>query len=243
MKIILWLRSVLFVFLILPLITFLYSGLGLLHYLATRNQSIFNRYAKHWARALLWYLNAKVTAKGEENIPAGSCLYLFNHTSYVDIFAMQSRYSHIKYGAKIELFSVPLFGPALKAAGMLPIARGQREEVFKIYQEAVSRTAKGEQFALSPEGGRNAEETLLPFKSGPFIFAINAQIPMVPIIIKGAHFTWNKKSFLPQWQKFKNEISIEFLKPIPTVGYNVDSRSELQKKTFEAMKVHFRENV
>lgn len=238
MKFFLILRSVLFAFVFLPATTFYYSARVVLSYLFNNSKHV-NDYVGSWAQALLWFLGIEVRFIGEDRIPKTSCLYLFNHTSFVDIFALASKHSHIKFGAKIELFSIPLFRQALRAVGMLPIARGNREEVFRVYQQAQQRVALGEQFALAPEGGRNTSETLKSFKAGPFIFAINAQIPVVPVVIKGAYAVWNNKSILPQYRQVHSVVTVEFLESTATQTYSLDSRTELQSKVFSQMQPHF----
>lgn len=235
MRLILFLRSVFFAFVFLPTVTLYYSLRVILSYLLSGNAKKTELYAGRWARAMLWFLNVKVQFVGEERIPKGSCLFLFNHSSFVDIFVIASKYSHIKFGAKIELFAIPVFGKALKAIGMLPIARGNREEVFRVYQQAQQRVVLGEQFALAPEGGRNSSESLKSFKAGPFIFAINAKIPVVPVVIKGAYAVWNSKTLLPQYQNRQSEIRVEFLDPISTSTYSLENRNDLQSKVYSEM--------
>lgn len=192
-----------------------------------------------WGRVALKIWGVKLQVKGLENIPKNSCLFIFNHTSFFDIFAMEAAYRYFRFGAKIELFQIPLFGAAMRRFGILPIARAKRERVFKVYEEAQSRAQQGEKFALAPEGKRNDEEVLLPFKSGPFIFAINARIPMVPVVIKGAHAVMTKKQILPNWDRWSRVITVEYLPAISTDGFTMENRTELQNKAFEIMKPYF----
>jgi 1-acyl-sn-glycerol-3-phosphate acyltransferase len=192
-----------------------------------------------WGKVAIKIWGVKVVVKGLENIPKGSCLFVFNHTSFFDIFAMEAAYGEFHFGAKIELFQIPVFGAAMRRMGILPIARQRRESVFKVYEEAQKRAALGEKFALSPEGKRNERETLLPFKAGPFIFAINSKMPLVPVVIKGAHEILSKNQILPNWDRWTRTLTVEYLPPISTEGYSIEERTALQEKTYEAMKVHF----
>ncbi len=192
-----------------------------------------------WGKVSCWMFGVEPVLNGQFFPPGKSCLYVFNHTSFFDIFAMHSFNGFFRFGAKIELFSIPIFGYAMRKSGALPIIRQSRNETMKVYQDAILKTEQGMQYALAPEGGRNPEETLLPFKAGPFIFAINAQIPVVPVVIKGAHEVLGKKGFIPNSKKLKTQISVTVLDPIPTAGLTLESRQDLQKKAFEAMKVYF----
>lgn len=195
-----------------------------------------------WAEGTLLLFGVRVIEKGRENLISGSCLYIFNHTSFFDIFAMSARLKGMRFGAKIELFKIPFFGRAMKMAGVLPITRNNREKVFRVYERASAKASLGHQFALAPEGSRNVEEKLLPFKAGPFVFAINAQMPLVPVIVKGASQVLPKHGILPNWKRWFSTITLEYLPPISVQGETLENRMSLQKKAFEIMNVHFRES-
>ena len=192
-----------------------------------------------WAQGVCWMFGVRVIVKGEENIPPGGFLYVFNHTSFFDIFAMSGYLGSFRFGAKIELFSIPFFGPAMRRAGILPIARNRREEVYRVYSAAEKRIRAGERFALSPEGTRQNEEILAPFKAGPFVFAINAHAPLVPVIVKGALAVWPKGKIVPNWGVWKRTITLEVLPAISTEGHSVDERPVLQNELRRAMEPYF----
>jgi 1-acyl-sn-glycerol-3-phosphate acyltransferase len=200
------------------------------------NRNLESWIISSWGRVSLWLFGVKLEVKGLENIPKGSALFIFNHASFFDIFALVAAYPDMRFGAKIELFKIPLFGPAMRRLGVLPIARTRREEVFRVYQEAAERVKRGEKFALSPEGGRNYEEKLLPFKSGPFIFAINSGMPLVPSVIQGAHDVMGKGHWLPNWDRWSRTLTVTYLKPISTQNVPLEKRSVLQELAYQEMK-------
>ena len=113
-------------------------------------------------------------------------LYTFTHSSQFDILVMYG-YSprSFRFGAKAELMKIPIFGHAVRMAGTLPIARGELSKVIEVYRQAEKRVANGEAFALAPEGGRRKTKDIGNFKTGPFIFAINAKMPIVPLVMYG----------------------------------------------------------
>lgn len=190
---------------------------------------------ENWANQSLWLFGVKVKAYGIENLPKSGFLVLFNHTSLFDILVIQSLIPRIRFGSKIELFKIPIFGAAMRAAGVLPIARHKREEVFKVYQEAEERARAGQVFALAPEGTRQKTETLAPFKAGPFIFALNSGIPIVPVIIKGASKVLPKGSLLPNAHAWSTEIELRVGEPIEVKGLKLEDRQALQSSLFEKM--------
>ncbi len=222
--------------------TLIWSAVAIVEAFLIHHHNLESWIMSIWSRISLRLFGIRLEISGLENIPDTGCVLLFNHTSFFDIFTLQAAYSDFRFGAKIELFKIPLFGEAMRRFGVLPIARGRSEEVFKLYKETVVRAHNGEKFALSPEGQRNDQESLLPFKSGPFIFAINAQIPLVPVVIRGAHMVQPKGQILPNKDCWRRTIRIDYLPPISSVGVEIKSRGELQEKAFQAMKPFFNQS-
>src|SRR5688500_436902 len=128
-------RSLLGVIL-LPLHTMLCSLAMVIVNLTIHNRKLEDHIVEFWTRNACRMFGVKVVVKGQEHIPAGGCLFVFNHTSFFDIFAMNGWLPSFRFGAKIDLFKIPVFGAAMRRAGILPIARERREEVFKVYQAA-----------------------------------------------------------------------------------------------------------
>ena len=190
---------------------------------------------KLWSNLTCWLFNVKVNVHNKENILKTGCLYLFNHSSFFDIFALAAAIPHVRFGAKIELFKIPFFGMAIKKAGTLPISRGSRDEVFKVYNQAQSRLQNNECFALAPEGGRFYGKKLSPFKAGPFVFAIDAGAAIVPVIIKGAYECLPKKNFLANTDRWKRQIDIYFLDSISVKNLTYDDRQSLQRTVYDQM--------
>ncbi len=199
--------------------------------LTMKNRPLEDKFVIWWTTGACRLFGVKVKVVGLENRPPGGFIYVFNHTSFFDIFTMNGYLGSFRFGAKIELFKIPIFGPAMRRAGILPIARERREEVFKVYREAEIRIKAGERFALAPEGTRQHSERLGSFKSGPFIFAINAKAPIVPVIIKGASSILPKGQIIPNWGVWSRIWSLcTFLPPISPLDYTVDTRPQLQEK-------------
>ncbi len=189
-----------------------------------------------WGSTCCRMFGVHVEVEGLENIPTTKgCLFLFNHSSFFDVFALAGYIPGLRFGAKAELFKIPIFGKTMKAMGTLPIARNNREEVYKIYDEAKQRFSHGEMFALAPEGGRFFGPSLFPFKAGPFIFAMSAEAPLVPVVILGANECLPKGAFLFNKDKWTRKIYLKILKPIETKGFTPATRSELQKKVYSVM--------
>lgn len=226
------LAGVFYPFLVI-IITVLIVVLGI----SPRWRSAQDKVVGAWARISLWLFGVKVKGYHLERLPpqGQGYLALFNHTSNFDILAIQTLIPRVRFGAKIELFKIPLFGLAMKASGALAIARSNREEVLKVYEGARVRMAEGgESFILSPEGTRQTTEKLGPFKSGPFLLAIASQCPVLPIAIKGASSIQPKGKKLPNSQSWFSTIDVYIGEPISTLGLTAESKLDLQNKVYES---------
>ncbi len=215
--------------------TVFFSSIGFVFNLLLNSKKIDDQIISSWARLTCWSFGVKVNVHNAEQIPQEGCLFLFNHSSYFDIFALAASFKNIRFGAKTELFKIPFFGPAMRRAGTLPIARNNREEVFKIYEEAKMRFMAGAKFALSPEGGRFYGDNLAPFKAGPFVFAMSGGVPLLPVVIIGAYEVLPASSFLTNWRRWKTQIDIYVLDPVSTKNYKTDERNILQKIVYDQM--------
>lgn len=192
-----------------------------------------------WGHVTCNLFRVKINVHGRENLPKGGGLVLFNHQSLLDIVILQTITGRIKFGAKIELFKVPFFGPAMRLSGMLPIARDNIQDVIRVYKEAESRAARGELFALAPEGTRQKQDQLGLFKSGPFIFAINAKLPIHPIVIRGVQPILKKGSLLPNYDVWSRSVDVHILPPVMATDYTVEQKVELMNFVRSRMAVYF----
>ncbi len=241
MKAIFYLRSILMT-IIFFVVTVFFSICGVLNFLIFDHRKLHDLIISSWARCSCFIFNVTVVIHNPENKPKAGTVFLFNHSSFFDIFALAGVIPEVRFGAKTELFKIPLFGSAMKSAGTLPIARGSRDEVFKVYSEARIRVQQNEKFALAPEGGRFYGENLSPFKSGPFIFAITSGAIISPIIITGAYEVLPKKKFLANTDRWHRQIDLYFLKPHAVDGLTIESRQDLQKMIYDQMNAKWTES-
>jgi 1-acyl-sn-glycerol-3-phosphate acyltransferase len=167
---------------------------------------------------------------------AGGGILVFNHQSLFDIpVVISTTFKHIRFGAKIELFKVPFFGAAMRAAGTLPIARQNRNEVMRVYKEAEARFMRNTIFVLAPEGTRQKEPVLGRFKKGPFFFALSGGVPLIPVVIRGAHSVLPKQSLMVNVGRWTRKIHVEYLDPVITQGLGTAGVSELMNQVRDAM--------
>ena len=186
-----------------------------------------------WGFIVLYTFGIRVQSRGEKNIPGvGGGILVFNHQSHFDIpVIISATRKNIRFGAKIELFKIPFFGPAMRSVGTLPIARESRSEVLRVYKEAEKKFAENTIFALAPEGTRQKEPKIGRFKKGPFGFAISGGVPIIPAVIRGAHAVLPKNSVSINVGKLRRTIYVEFLPAISTKEYTQDMVEALAERT------------
>jgi 1-acyl-sn-glycerol-3-phosphate acyltransferase len=105
----------------------------------------------------------------------------------------QCGYSHsvgrlpvqFRWLAKAELFKIPIFGRAMRGVGYISIDRSNRKSAFESLKQAALTIRNGTSVLIFPEGTRSRDGRILPFKKGGFVLAVDAGVPVVPIIIKG----------------------------------------------------------
>lgn len=190
-----------------------------------------------WAWGLLKFPGVRLDIRHHGELPETGYLYVLNHTSHMDILAVfVSCKKFVHFGAKIELFKIPIFGTALRLVGKLPIERKNRAKVFEIYKQAEARVKAGDVFALAPEGTRtNLDGELGRFKKGPFLFAIHSQMPIVPAVVTGCREVLPKGKLLANLGAWSRTIQVDVLPPIYPEGRSEDQLLELMEKVRFAM--------
>lgn len=189
-----------------------------------------------WSRIFLFLYNIKLVVHNKEKLPDEGVLYLFNHSSLVDIPIVHSAIpKSIRFGAKSELFKIPLFGRAINSLKILKITRGDREKVLRLYQESIPNVKSGISYVLAPEGGRHVKGGIGKFRTGPFIFSISGEFPMCPIVLKGASNVLKKGHFLPNWGSWSTRVDVYVLDTYPTKGRTLEEIDQIKTDIHQAM--------
>jgi 1-acyl-sn-glycerol-3-phosphate acyltransferase len=197
-----------------------------------RPGGVFDWAPRLWCRILLRAAGVRVRLHNAERMTADEPrIYVGNHVSWFDIFVLASLLPHYKFVAKAELARIPIFGRAARAAGMIFIERENRKAAFASYDRAAAQIKRGACVVVFPEGTRGREYALRPFKKGPFVLAVAAQVPLVPMIIHGTLRIQPKGSFNVR----SGIVDVHFLEPIITRGMGYEDRDRLARDTWERM--------
>jgi len=111
------------------------------------------------------------------------------------------------------------------AYGVNPLAEGG------VLISGNSATGAGTSVVVYPEGTRGRSYALRPFKKGPFVLAIAAQVPIVPVVIHGTREVQGKGDLAVHG----GTCEVTFLAPIPTTGMTYDDRDRLMQTVWQHM--------
>ena len=181
--------------------------------------------ARQWARGCLWLGGVRLQIEGVEHLPAqGPVVYMSNHQGNFDIPVLFAGLPvQFRWLAKAELFRIPLFGLTMRIAGYIPVERKDRRLAIQSMNLAAQQVAAGTSIMIFPEGTRSPDGTLLPFKKGGFVLALQAQAPIVPIVIDGSAALMIKSSWLIR----SGEVRLRIFPAIPTAGLGMKDRDAL----------------
>ncbi len=115
-------------------------------------------------------------------------IFMSNHVSNLDppvLIPNLPRQTSIL--VKKELFRIPVFGTAMRAAQLVPVDRSNREAAIASVREAAEVMQRGFDMTVYPEGTRSLDGRLLPFKKGPFYLALETGFPIVPVTLLGTY--------------------------------------------------------
>src|SRR5947207_12239666 len=186
---------------------------------------LFENAPRWWSTLVLWALGVKVRVHGWDNVQSGPHILASNLISWFDVPALAKILPRYKFVAKAELFKVPIFGRGMRAVGMIEIQRDNRKAAFGAYEMAAEKIRSGSSVVVFPEGTRGHAYPLRPFKKGPFVLAIAAGVPIVPVIVHGTIEIMPKGSF---WAH-PGTIDVHLLEPVSTIGVDYDHREALMQ--------------
>lgn len=151
------------------------------------DRGVVDRRIDVWSRALLRELGVRVRVHGAEHLrdwrPA---LVMSNHQSHYDVPVLfQVIPPPLRMIAKAELGRVPIWGAAMRAAGIVFVDRSDRARAIASLALAKSELAQGVSVWIAPEGTRSRDGALGPFKKGGFVLAEEVGAEIVPVTISG----------------------------------------------------------
>ncbi len=211
-------------------------GLGTLAFITfpfDRNGNVVHHYARWWARIQLLVSGVRVTVRGFEHLDKESpYIYMSNHQGSYDIFALLSCLPvQFRWIAKKELFAIPIFGWAMRAANYISIDRSGKRKALESIEWAAHKIRGGVSVVIFPEGTRSRNGSIQPFKRGGFTLAIKSGVPIIPITIDGSWDVMPRESMRVR----PGEIRVSIDRAIQTTSFSMRERNVLMEKVREAL--------
>jgi 1-acyl-sn-glycerol-3-phosphate acyltransferase len=182
-----------------------------------------------WAPFVLWISRVQLIADDAYPPldPRQPYIFVSNHQGFYDIPAAYATIRHrLRFVAKRSLVFVPFIGWFIYLGGHILIDRSNRKRSIRSLTKAAARVRRGTSLLVYPEGTRSPDGRIQLFKKGPFVLAIEAQVPIVPVAVEGSHRILRKHD----WSIHPGAIRIRLGEPIPTQGLTIADRDELVRR-------------
>src|SRR5690348_11387405 len=155
--------------------------------------------ARSGARAFLRVAGMRLTVRCLDRLPAGQCVVVSNHASYIDgvVFtaALPPRFGFV---IKREMNGVPLAGLLLRRLGSEFVERFNRNRGAADARRVLRNATNGNSLVFFPEGTFTRTPGLLKFHTGAFLIAARAGCPIVPAVVRGTRHALSPQGGLPK---------------------------------------------
>jgi 1-acyl-sn-glycerol-3-phosphate acyltransferase len=191
--------------------------------------------ARVWVRINLLLTGVRVRTRREVPLdPHAAFVFMANHQSHFDVLAVVAALSdfQLRWVAKKELTRVPVFGWALRHSDHVIIDRSDHVQAMASLRAASEKMRRGLCVIIFPEGTRGpGDGTMLPFKRGGFVLAVEAGVPVVPVAVRGSRDVLGPHG----WQIHGGDIDVLVGAPIPVAGLARDQLIRQVRDRLEAM--------
>ena len=175
----------------------------------------FRTWMRPWARSILALAGLRLRVERRGPLPEGPVVFAANHVNAIDIPATAAGLPRpFLYLARHELRAWPIVGWVLDKSACIFIRRDNPREALQSLRDAAGRIRGGESVLLFPEGGRSYESRTRPFMRGPFVLAIEAGVPVVPVALVGVSGVLDERVQAAR----PGEIRLVLGVPVPTAG-------------------------
>ena len=216
-----WWRTVFFLIPAVTLYTIVLGTISLFSTLFDRSGNFAHQCARAWAWLIVKTTGVRIHVEGLEHLEAGrSYVFAANHQSIYDIpILFTSIPAQLRIVAKESLGRIPFMGWHLHRAGHLLVDR--RNPGPGIVAKMKRLIGESSSLIVFPEGTRSVDGAVGRFKKGPFLVAIDARLPVVPVSIAGSRHVMKKG----QLTVCPGEVRLTVHEPLPTS--NVDRKDVL----------------
>ena len=163
------------------------------------------------ARATLRLAGIASRWKASSNLPNAPCVLVANHASYLDGLALFAALpTHFSFVAKRELLAQPIARAYLRGLGVQFVERFDARQSVEDAKRLMDPVKPGTSTALFPEGTFTRTPGLASFHLGGFAAAVAAQVPVLPVAIRGTRALLRSGRWLPR----RGAITVTIGRPV-----------------------------
>lgn len=153
------------------------------------------------AKLLARLTGTKLTVRGWEHLPPPEqpCVFVANHESYLDGYVLVETLPRtFRFVAKVEFRHRLLPGLFLRRIRAEFVERFDRQKGIADARRIARTARQGQSLLFFPEGTFTRPPGLLPFHMGAFVAAAEADVPVVPITMRGTRSILRSENWLPR---------------------------------------------
>lgn len=215
------------------------GGILILASFFVKKPSFYNGLVRAWGKWAMLAMPGKAAVNGLENLdPEKPCVIIANHESTVDVFFLLGKLPvPMRMVAKEELQKSFILGKAMERSGFIFVDNKVKGRSIDHLNAQFEKLKKEKLFLMVfPEGSRFKDQLLAPFRLGAFVMAIQNNMPIVPVVLKGP-----REMMPPESKGFRHsDIRMDILPPVDIAGYTYEDRHELMEHCYQLMHDHLK---
>jgi len=225
-----WWRTVVFLIPAISVYTIVLGTASLVSSLFDGRGYFAHKCARAWSWLILATTGVTVQADGLERLERGrTYIFVSNHQSIYDIPVLFATLPwQLRIIAKDSIGRFPFLGWHLRRSGHLLVDR-RRPDRAGILRKWKALVEKGLSLLIFPEGTRSVDGQVAPFKGGPFLLAVEAGLPIVPISVEGSRFVMKKGRLMT----CPGHVRLRVHDPVETAGLPVGEARALAARVRE----------
>ena len=188
------------------------------------------------ARALLRLSGVKLQMEGLEHLPRDKPVVLVaNHASYLDgMLLVAALPLRLRFVAKQELRNRLIPRLFLERIGAEFVERFDAQRSREDFERLKRIARSGDPLLFFPEGTFDRAPGLLPFRMGAFMTAVDNDLPVLPVTIRGSRSLLRSGSWFPH----RGEVQIRLTGALHADGSDWDARLRLRNRVRAAILEH-----
>jgi 1-acyl-sn-glycerol-3-phosphate acyltransferase len=225
------LRTVFFLIPAVTVYTIVLGTVSLVSTLVDPSGDFAHKCARAWSRLILKTTGVEVTVEGLDRLdPSRSYVFAANHQSIYDIpILFASIPFQLRIIAKVSLGRIPFMGWHLRRTGHVLVDRSKPGA--GVVRKMARLAEAGHSLIVFPEGTRSTDGSVARFKGGPFVIALQAGLPVVPISLVGSRHVMFKGQLMVR----PGRVTVIVHDPIDTSGVPRESAREFASNVHDVV--------